>query len=73
MDVQVYLRSGQTPAEVAAAPYTCLTQGLEFPLAPYFQLRVEFQQHIRSWAVDQPGEADEFTAYGVDCRPGWRL
>ena len=69
MDVQVYLRSGGSAAEVAAAPYTWLTQGLEFPLAPYFQLRVEFQQHMRSWAVDDSQEADEFTAYGVDAAP----
>jgi hypothetical protein len=69
MDVQVYLRSGGSAAEVAAAPYVCLTQRLEFSLAPYFQLRVEFHENIRSWAVDDPQEADAFTAYGVDAAP----
>ncbi|MCX5889692.1 MAG: hypothetical protein NTY36_09605 [Deltaproteobacteria bacterium] len=69
MDVQVYLRTGKTPLEVSGAAYTLLTPGLEFPLGPYFQLRVEFRQNIRSWAVDQSQEADEFTAYGVDSAP----
>ena len=69
MDVQVYLRTGKTPAEVSGAAYTLVTPGLEFPLGPYFQLRVEFRQNIRSWAVDQSQEADEFTAYGVDSAP----
>lgn len=69
MDVQVWLRSGETAAAVAAAPYTLLTSGLEATVAPYFQVRVEFDQQIRAWAVDEPGEADEFTAYGVDAAP----
>lgn len=69
MDVQVYLRSGGTPAAVAGAAYTPVTPGAALPLALYFQLRVEFRQNLRSWAVDQPGEADGFTAYGVEAPP----
>ncbi len=69
MDVQVFLRSGETPAAVSGAAYIQLTPDLEFPLASYFQVRVEFRQNIRSWALDQPQEADEFTAYAVDAAP----
>ncbi len=69
MDVQVSLRTGQTPLEVSGTAYTPVTAGAEFALAPYFQLRVEFWQNIRSWAPDQALEADEFTAYAVDTAP----
>ncbi|MCX5891454.1 MAG: hypothetical protein NTW80_00485 [Deltaproteobacteria bacterium] len=69
MDARVYLRSGETALEVSGAIYAVLTPELEIPLAPYFQLRVEFVQNIRSWAVDQAGEANDFTAYAVDAAP----
>ncbi|MDP3181588.1 MAG: hypothetical protein Q8M54_02080 [Desulfobaccales bacterium] len=65
MDAKVYLRTGETPAAVSGSPYALLTRGGEFPLGPYFQVKVAFQQTSRSWAVDSPEEADEFTAYAV--------
>jgi hypothetical protein len=67
MDVQVLLRTGATPAAVAA--YQPLTQGQEYALAPYFQVQVEFQENIRFWAEDDPPESDQFTAYGVEAAP----
>ena len=69
MDVEVRLRTGETPAEVAQAAFTLLASGQDISLAPYFQVKVDFQETIRAWAVDDPGEADEFTAYAVDQAP----
>lgn len=69
MDAKVYLRTGETPAAVSAGPDTLLTPGGEFALAPYFQVKVFFQQTGRSWAVDTPEEADEFTAYALSQAP----
>lgn len=46
MDVQVYLRAGETAAAVSGAAYAALTPGLEAFLAPYFQVRVEFRQRV---------------------------
>ena len=69
MDFQVWLRGGASPEEVAGAPYAPLTRGVEAALAPYFQVKVVFQQTVRSGAVDSPGEADGFTAYAVDQAP----
>jgi hypothetical protein len=69
MEAQVYLRSGASAAAVSAANYEALIPGQEVSLAPYFQLRAEFRQNIRSWAVDQSGDADDFTGYAVDAAP----
>ena len=63
------MRTGATPAAVAGAAYLPLTPGQEYSLAPYFQLRVEFQQNIRFWAIDDAPEADDLTAYGVEAAP----
>ncbi|MEW6388330.1 MAG: hypothetical protein AB1491_12510 [Thermodesulfobacteriota bacterium] len=69
METQVYLRSAPAAAQVNEAPYLPLTSGAEFPLAPYFQVKVVFQQTIRTWAVGSPEEADNFTAYAVNQAP----
>lgn len=69
MAARVYLRAAATPEAVADALYILLVSGEEFDLGPYFQVKVEFQQSGRSWAVDSPEEADEFTAYGVEQVP----
>jgi len=69
MEAQVFLRSGASPGEVTATPYQSLRQGEEIALAPYYQVRVEFRQTIRSWAEDFAEEAGEFTAYAVNQAP----
>jgi hypothetical protein len=69
LDFQIYLRAGQSPQEVAAAPYTGLVREAEASLGPYFQVRVEFGRAIRCWAPDSSGEADEFSAYAIDLTP----
>jgi hypothetical protein len=69
MDVEIRLRTGETPAGVVQAAFTLLASGQGLPLAPYFQVKVNFLETIRAWGLDDPGEADEFTAYAVDQGP----
>jgi hypothetical protein len=69
MDVVIRLRTGETPAEVAQAAFTQLASGQDIALAPYFQVKVDLDETIRAWGLDDPGEADEFTAYAVDQAP----
>ena len=69
MDVEIRLRTGETPAGVAQAAFALLTSGQDVSLAPYFQVKVDFSETIRAWGVDDPGDADEFTAYAVDQGP----
>ncbi len=69
MQPQVYLRVAVTPVEISQAAYSAVGQGEEVELRPYFQVKVEFQQDFRSWSVDLPEEADEFTAYAISQPP----
>ena len=69
MDVEVRLRTGETPEGVAQAAFTRLAPGQDISLAPYYQVKVDFHETIRAWAPDDPGEVDEFTAYAVDQGP----
>jgi hypothetical protein len=69
MDVEVRLRTGETSDGVAQAAFALLASGQDFSLAPYFQVKVDFHETIRAWALDDPGEVDEFTAYAVDQGP----
>ena len=69
MDVEIRLRTGETPGGVAQAAFALLTSGQDLSLAPYFQVKVDFDETIRAWGLDDPGEADEFTAYAVDQGP----
>ncbi len=69
MEVEIRLRTGETPAGVAQAIFAPLTSGQDLSLSPYFQVKVDFDETIRAWGLDDPGEADEFTAYAVDQDP----
>ena len=69
MDVEIRLRTGETPVELAQAAFARLTSGQDLSLAPYFQVKVDFDETIRAWGLDDPGEADEFSAYAVDQGP----
>ncbi len=66
LEALVFLRGAATADQVAAAVATQLSAQEEFPLSPFFQVKVEFQTTSRSWAVDAPEEADAFTAYALD-------
>ena len=47
MEAQVSLRTAATLGEVGAAAYAAITPGTEYPLLPYFQVRVDFQESKR--------------------------
>ena len=44
MEARVYLRTAASAGEVGSATYLPLTQGGEYPLLPYFQVKVEFTE-----------------------------
>jgi hypothetical protein len=69
MEPQVSLRTAATIGEVGGAAYESMNRGAEYTLLPYFQVRVEFQESQRHWAVDATEDADEFSAYAVDQAP----
>ncbi len=69
MDVEIRLRTGETLAGVVQGLFISLSPGQDVALAPYFQLNVGFQETIRAWALDDAGEADNFSAYAADQAP----
>jgi hypothetical protein len=69
MEVEVRLRTGETPDDVSQALFALLAPGQDISLAPYFQVKVDLHETIRAWALDDPGEVDEFSAYAVDQDP----
>jgi hypothetical protein len=69
MDVEIGFRTGETADGVAQAAFVSLSPGQEISLAPYFQVNVDFYETIRAWALDEAGEADDFSAYGADQDP----
>jgi hypothetical protein len=69
MEVEVRLRTGETPEGLAQAPFGLLAPGQGLSLTRYFQVKVDFNETIRAWALDDPGEVDEFSAYAVDQDP----
>ena len=69
MDVEIGFRTGATPDDVSQAAFMPLASGQDISLASYFQVQVNFQETIRAWALDDTGEADNFSAYAVDQAP----
>lgn len=69
MEVTVALRSAATYAGVAAAAWVNLTSGAEYDLGQYYQLKVEFTETIRAWALDDEADVDDYAAYAVDSIP----
>lgn len=69
MEAQINLRTATSQQEVGDADYVSLGLGEEYPLLPYFQVQVAFQETERHWAVDAAEDADEFTAYAVNQAP----
>ncbi len=66
LTTRVYLRSATEHEEVAAQPFAEASLSEEMALNLYFQVKIEFQEEIRAWAVDDASEADDYTAYGEE-------
>jgi hypothetical protein len=62
----LFRRAAEDPATLSEAPWLPVAWGGRAELGPYCQLRIEFRDFTRSWAVNTPGEADAYTAYGLD-------
>jgi len=60
------VRTGATVAAVLAAPWEEAAWQTPVALGAYFQLKIEFRDFSRSWAVETVAEADDYTAYGVE-------
>jgi hypothetical protein len=69
MEPQVFLRTAASAGAVGSASYLSLSQAAEYALLPYFQVKVEFTETQRHWAVDAGEDADQFTAYAGDQAP----
>jgi len=69
MEVAVRLRTGETPEDLAQVAFALLGCGQAVALERYFQVKADFAETIRAWALDDPGEADGFSAYAVDQVP----
>lgn len=69
MTVAVSLRTAATYEGVAGAAWALVASGGEYDLGQYYQVKVEFSSTIRAWAVDDPGDADGYSAYAVDSAP----
>lgn len=53
MECRVYLRSADSEAELGAAPFVALTQGVEVDVAEFFQVKVEFTDS--TWSGEPSG------------------
>ncbi|MBW1916394.1 MAG: hypothetical protein JRI57_00015 [Deltaproteobacteria bacterium] len=69
LETVIRLRSAAEYGLVSSAPYQKLTAGQEYDLNQFFQIQVEFDENIRAWAVEEVGNADNYTAYAVDQAP----
>ena len=69
LEVTVSLRTAATYEAVAAAPWIPVVSGGEYDLGLYYQLKVELNEAIRAWALDDAGDVDAFSAYAVDAAP----
>lgn len=63
---QVAYRTAARYQEVMTAPWRPVSSGQQTPVEAYLQLRVDFGEPSRSWAVDTTAEADEYTAWAVE-------
>lgn len=69
MDVEIGFRGGETADGLAQKPFASLAPGQDISLAQYFQVKVNFQETIRAWALDDAGQTDNFSAYAADVTP----
>lgn len=73
----IWVRSSNRYEAVAEQPWVLAAWGAMCPVAAYFQIKIECSDFIRVWAVDDSGEADEYTAYatstGRDTHDSWAV
>jgi hypothetical protein len=69
MDVEIGFRGAETPDGLAQKAFAPLSPGQDISLALYFQVNVNFQETIRAWALNDVGQADNFSAYAADLAP----
>ncbi|MGQ9919853.1 MAG: hypothetical protein ACUVRZ_00830 [Desulfobacca sp.] len=72
-----WLRSCDRYEAVAEQPWVAVAWDATSPIASYFQVKIECADFIRAWAVDEVGEADDYTAYatatGRDTYDSWAV
>lgn len=62
----LYLRTAARYDDVSGLAWTRVEWGTTAPLEAYFQVKIEFTDFIRAWAVDLVGDADAYTVYAID-------
>jgi len=67
-DCAVYYRTAQDTDSLAAADWTEINTGDTIAIQNYYQFKLEITG-MRSWAEDDAGDAQDFTAYAVDAAP----
>ena len=62
----LYLRTASSYGAVNGLAWTEVEWGSSAPLDFYFQVKIEFIDFVRVWAVDLVGDADAYTVYAID-------
>jgi hypothetical protein len=61
----LYYRAAETAALLAVAGWTPIESGDTIQIRNFYQFKLTLEGY-RAWAVDDPGDANGFTAYAVD-------
>lgn len=62
----IFVRSAARYEAVSSEAWVQVAWGATGQLERYFQVKVEFTDFIRAWALDDAGDADAYNAYGID-------
>ncbi|AEB09347.1 hypothetical protein [Desulfobacca acetoxidans] len=62
----VQYRTATEYSDLGEAPWMQLVCGEEADLQKYFQFKITFADPVRAWALDNPEQADDWAAYGID-------
>jgi hypothetical protein len=62
----MFIRTTARYEDIYGLPFTQVDWGSTEPLSTYFQVRVEFNDPVRAWALDLEFDGDEYNAYGID-------
>ena len=60
-----YYRAAETTALLAVADWIAISSGEIFQIYPFYQFRMTLEGY-RAWTVDDPSDADDFTAWAED-------